>query len=125
MIDYSPAKHWAKYVRALAIIESDEDEFKPGDGGRAFGLLQMHPDRYNDEVRYTAESALAQYAVNVGDTWTTAQIKICASYFERHVGVALMLIVMAWRLGVAAVFELGERDEEYWHRWQAAFERIT
>ena len=61
MIDYSLAKHWAKYVHALAIIQSGEDEFKPGDGGRAFGLLQMHPARYNDEVRYTVESTLVSY----------------------------------------------------------------
>jgi hypothetical protein len=36
-----------------------------------------------------------------------------------------MLTVMAWRLGRTAVFEEMKRDEEYWHRWQAAFAKIS
>jgi hypothetical protein len=118
---YNYAKEYALRVRALAIIESGEDEYKVGDGGQAFGLLQMHPARFAEEAR----DALAGFELTTFDNYATSQIKCAGSYFTRYVGVPITLVVMGWRLGKNAVFVNGERDEEYWHRWQAAFTRLN
>jgi hypothetical protein len=119
-IDYSKAGPWAQHVRALAIVESGENEHKLGDGGRAYGLLQMHPGRFNEESQLRRE-----FALTPADTWTSAQIKAAASYFEDMKGSPLELTVMAWNLGRAGVFLDGRRNPDYWRAWQAAFERIA
>jgi hypothetical protein len=119
-IDYSAAGEWAHHVRALAMVESNEDETAIGDGGRAFGLLQMHPGRFLDESHTTK-----QFRVTPGDTWTLAQIKAAASYFEVMRPVAIELTVIAWNLGRAAVFLDGERNEPYFAKWKEHYEALS
>jgi hypothetical protein len=121
MIDYRAAAYYADHVRAFAIIESTEDETATGDGGRALGLLQMHPATFMRYYRPVASTT---------DTWTQAFIKACASYLSLHAFRAATpdqqdLIVQAWKLGEGAVFSLGERDPAYVSRWKAAYQKIT
>ena len=124
-IDYSPAAELAQVVRAFAIIESNENERAVGDGGMAYGLLQMHPATFK---RYYG--AQMRFAPNVRDTWTQAQIKACAAFLLAHQWGREStpqrdLIVQAWNLGESAVFIDGRRNEEYLSRWLAAYQKIT
>jgi len=118
-IDYSVAGKWARHVRALAIIESNENPEAMGDGGRAFGLLQMHPARFLEEAHHGG-----LLAIGVADTWATAQIRAAAAYFERMADKPVALVVQAWNLGVHAVFDHGENNSPYYERWLIAFKRI-
>ena len=122
--DYSPAVEFADEVRAFAIVESAENESKIGDGGRAFGLLQMHPATFK---RYYG--AQMRFAQTVGDTWTQGQIKACAAFLLAHswrsAGQAeRALIVQAWNLGETGVFVQGRRNADYLARWLAAYDQV-
>jgi hypothetical protein len=129
-IDYSTAHEFADAVRALAITESAENPYREGDGGRAFGLLQMHPSTF---IRYYRShgplTSLARFNPGTGDTWTEGQIKACATYlflrgYDRETQEERDLIVQAWNLGEHAVFEERQRNPEYLARFVAALDRI-
>jgi len=126
MIDYLAAAEFHDVVRALAIIESGEDERAHGDEGLAFGLLQLHPPTF---LRYYG-CLKNRFQPHVLDSWTTAQIKACAAYLYAHKwGNASEeqrdLIITAWNLGEAAVFIEGKRNPSYVARWREAYARIT
>jgi hypothetical protein len=121
-IDYSVAGCLSNVVRALAIIESGEDEQAIGDGGQAYGILQYHPA--------TLVHWYALGGMSVRDTWTTASIKACTAFlryfdFLNAVLAQQNLIIQAHNLGVAGVFTLGRRNLEYLGRWQQAYLAIT
>jgi hypothetical protein len=123
-INYSAAAELADEVRAFAIIESGEDEYRIGDMGDAFGLLQMHPATFK---RYYG--AQVRFAANNLDTWTEAQIKACASFLLSHAWRSASqserdLIVQAWNLGEAGVFIERKRNPEYLARWLEAYDRV-
>jgi hypothetical protein len=118
-IDYNVAGKWANHVRALAIIESQEDDEAIGDGGRAFGLLQMHPARFVEEV-----GTFPKFPLREDDDWTTAQIKAAACYFERMQHQELQKVVEAWNLGTVAVFAHGLRNRPYFNRWEEAYSAV-
>jgi hypothetical protein len=125
MIDYTAAVEFADVVRAFAIIESDEDPNKLGDGGRAYGLLQMHPATFK---RYYG--AQMRFAPNNRDSWTEAQIKACAAFLSAHAWRSAGqherdLIVQAWNLGEAAVFLEKRRNPDYLARWLQAYDGLT
>ena len=122
-INYSIAGEYADEVRAFAIIESNEDEYRIGDGGQAFGLLQMHPATFK---RFYI--AVLRFPPATDDTWTTAFIKACATFLRTHLWLNADqderdLIVQAWNLGEQAVFVEGKRNPEYLARWLAAYEK--
>jgi hypothetical protein len=123
-IDYSCAYDFANEVRAFAIVESGEDPHKVGDGGRAHGLLQMHPATFQ---RYYGSQL--RFAPNASDTWVEAQIKACAGFLRvRGWRIASQdernLIVQAWNLGEYAVFVKGRRNPEYLARWLEAHDKV-
>jgi hypothetical protein len=122
VIDYSTAADLADEVRAFAVIESGEDEHAVGDGGQAFGLLQMHPATFKRYYGLT-------FPADVRDTWTEAQIKACAGFLSLHNWIHMPqamrdLIVMSWNLGESAVFVHGKRNPEYLARWLATYDQI-
>lgn len=124
VIDYSPAYDLADEVHAFAMVESNENEHQVGDGGCAYGLLQMHPATFK---RFYGSQM--RYAPNNRDTWTEAQIKTCASFLAAHAWRGASqnerdLIVQAWNLGEAGVFIEGRRNPEYLARWLAAYDEI-
>jgi hypothetical protein len=123
-IDYFSAQELADEVRAFAMIESGEREHQLGDGGRAFGLLQMHPATFR---RYYGMQM--RFAPHVADTWTKAYIKACAAFLSmrgwRNASQAERdLIVQAWNLGEKAVFAEGRRNPEYLTRWLEAYDKV-
>jgi soluble lytic murein transglycosylase-like protein len=117
-IDYSPAGRWAQFVRALAIVESNENPNQTGDAGRAFGLLQQHPGFFSDYYgRYG-------FPASVGDTWITAQIKAAAAFLERWVDeLGLDLTIQAYNLGVTDVRD-GLRNPAYLQRFTEALNKV-
>ena len=124
MIEYSGAAEFADEVHAFALVESNENEARIGDGGRAFGLLQMHPASFK---RYYG--AQTRFAQNVGDSWTEAQIKACAAFLLAHNWRAAApgerdLIVQAWNLGEAGVYIDGRRNPDYLARWLTAYAKV-
>lgn len=115
-IDYSPAGGWALHVRALAIIESNEDVGQLGDGGQAFCLLQQHPAFF---VQWYSPFA------DVADTIWAAQIKAAAAFLAHYVPtIGIDLTIQAYNLGVAAVMERGKRNQDYLDRWTAARNKL-
>jgi hypothetical protein len=126
VIDYSVAEELAEVVRALAIAESGENPHQVGDGGRAYGLLQMHPATFK---RYYGTYPQGRFAPAVSDTWAAAEIKACAAFLEWHGYDAdgqeqKDLIIQAWNLGEAAVFLEHRRNAMYLRRFLAALERV-
>jgi hypothetical protein len=124
VLDYSVGREFADAVRAFAMIESGENTQAGGDGGRAFGLLQMHPATFK---RYYG--CHMRFAPALNDTWEDAQIKCCAAFLAVHRwGEASQdqrdLIVQAWNIGEAGVFVDGKRNPEYLARWLEAYEKI-
>ena len=123
MIDYSAAGEFIQEVRAFAMIESAENPHQVGDGGRAYGLLQMHPATFK---RYYG--CQSRWAASVSDTWSRAFIKACAAFLNAHNWRAAdeatrHLIVQAWNLGEAGVFIDGQRNPDYLTRWLEAYEK--
>lgn len=116
-IDYSAAGKWAQHVRALAVVESNEDEVLRGDNGKAFGLLQCHPPFIAQYYRPPHGS---------DDTWTQAQIRAVAAYFADRCGLHGWPeedAVQAYNAGVGA-FEQGTRAPRYLTKWKAAMKGI-
>lgn len=118
-INYALAGRFAEQVRALAIVESGEQSVISGDGGRAFGLLQMHPATF---AEYYGRSK--DFPKAVTDTWTEAQIKACASFWSMWESIGTDLIVMAWNQGIHAVVDKGVRVPDYLAKYDAAMNRI-
>lgn len=119
MINYAIAGEYAQWVRALAIVESNEHPAMVGDDGQAEDILQMHP------------ATFAQYYVgvaNLEDTWTEAQIRACANFFAKCEYLdqnpdSPDLRVQAWNLGVHAVLA-GSRNQGYLAKFTQALFRV-
>lgn len=121
---YKLAGEFADYVRAHAIIESGEQVVAIGDGGQAWGLLQMHPAFVQGYIHFTD--------IGTHDTWPEAQVKMCATYYRMRLlpNTPLDLVVQGFNLGWAAVTR-GEppdhqpkRNPDYLRRWSEAYQRI-
>jgi hypothetical protein len=108
------------------MIESNEHDWARGDGGCAFGLVQMHPAAFwGCYGRHPA-----RFRPDVHDTWATAMIKACAAYLAVHnwtnaTAEKRDLVVAAWNQGEHAVFVEGKRAPEYVRKWHAAYKKIT
>ena len=116
---YYLAGEYADYVRALAIIESNEDEAKIGDGGQARGLLQQHPAHFKD---YYGRSK--NFPARTNHTWIEAEIVTCASFLDMELTTfSLALVIQAHNLGVQAVLD-GKRNPIYLQRFDNALNRV-
>ncbi|MBV8359365.1 MAG: hypothetical protein JO189_15730 [Deltaproteobacteria bacterium] len=129
MIDYSAAGEFAEAVQAFAMIESGESERATGDGGRAFGLLQMHPATFARFYTAPRSAASPRFGPDVSDTWSEAQIKACARFLEIHDFLraseeARDLVIQAWNLGEHAVFYQMKRNPTYLRRWKEAYAKL-
>ena len=113
---YKIAGKWADVVRAHAIVESKEQIWPYGDGGRAFGLLQVHPAFVKDYSRFAD--------ILPSDTWPEAEVKLVAAFYELHPGVDLDLLIQAYNQGYAGVMSEGRRAPEYLANWHLAYNRI-
>lgn len=119
MIDYSIAEEYSDCVHALAIVESNENFFAVGDGGQAFGILQIHPATF----KYYYGLAIRFPALET-DTWLEAEIKTCAGFLELYHRESMDLRIQAWNLGAHAVFDEGKRNPEYLKRYTEALNKV-
>jgi hypothetical protein len=113
---YEIAGEWALYVRALAMGESQEDTNPtgPNEGGRARGLLQIHPANFIDHYTVTNK----HFPASVTDTWEQADIKCCASFLDTYIpSIGLDKTIVAWNKGLNAVMHEGEWNQEYLDRF--------
>lgn len=111
---YQVAGEFADHVHALALIESNENPAAIGDDGRAFGILQTHPDFYDDWC-----------CAQIGDDWPTAQIRAVGRFLASYEPIiGLDLAVQAFHLGVDAVRRQGKRDAQYLVRFSEALQKI-
>lgn len=115
--DFNLAGPWKEEVRALALGPENPplDEGASGDGGRAFGILQQHPAFFSE---YYGTNG---FPASVKDTWTQAQIKAAASFFQAHKDQPLDLVVQAFNQGVSAVFDKGVRAPEYLAKFKKVY----
>jgi len=125
MIDYSMAGPLHLVVRAHAIVESNETPTAIGDGGMAFGILQIHPGFFHDYYGRTPE-----FPASNSDTWIEAEIKAVATYHHVHRFLTSSvdhqhLLVQAYNQGFAGVFTQGIRAPGYLARWLAAYQKIS
>lgn len=97
-IPYHLAGVWQHAVRAIFIIESDENPQAVGDGGRAYGLGQMHPCFMQEYYRESGD-----YPASVSDTWVEAQVKTAATFFAVWEHMGLDWIVRAYNQGAGAI----------------------
>ena len=118
-IDYSIAAPFSDQVRALCIVESGEQPIFNGDGGRAFGILHMHPATFQE---YYGRSK--NYPASVTDTWTEAQIRACASFWSMWEHLGTDLVVQAWNQGIRAVVSEGVRVPDYLAKYSAALNKV-
>jgi hypothetical protein len=113
LFDTSIAGRWADQVHALILTEHWGHVVEPAclwrcpfgsnDGGRAFGILQQHPDFFRDYYRESGGAPLAKFLASVDDTWTVAQIKAAATFLELNDTLPLDLEVQAYNQGLQAV----------------------
>lgn len=115
---YKVAGEFADYVRAHAIVESNEQVVVVSDGGQAWGLLQMHPGFVEEYIHFAN--------IATTDTWAEAEVKICAAYYRIRLlpNTVLDLVVQAYNLGWKAVMVDGKRNSDYLRRWSEAYQRI-
>ncbi len=133
LFDPSIAGRWADEVHALILTEHWGHlpseaclwrcPFGSNDGGRAFGILQQHPDFFRDYYRETGGTPIAGFLASVSDTWTVAQIKAAATFFETWDSMALALVVQSYNQGIQAIRN-GVRAPEYLDRFNQSLAKI-
>ena len=129
-LNWALAGPWQAHVHSLALTEHyqhpiDNDcaaglcRFGDNDGGRAFGILQMHMPYLQEWYKLDGP-----YRAAVGDTVPDAQIKAAAAFLTVEVShIGLDLAIQSQNLGVAAVLA-GQRNAEYLSRWSSSFQRL-
>src|SRR5579885_3909127 len=119
-IPYEIAQEYADIVRATFMVESGENpDWAEGDGGQAWGMGQQHPAWFKD---YYGRST--RFPASVADTWTEAQIKAIASYYDVWEAIPRDLLIQAYRLGLDAVLKEGKRDPDRLAKIYAALNKI-
>ena len=96
-------------ARALAIVESNDNSNVPlGDGGRALGRWQVHPDRLFDEAKRF------ELTPHLGETWD--------SFVGRVLRAMIAHELQNWTpIEVAMFWHLGHRLHEGEGDWDHAY----
>lgn len=120
MINYTLATEYADVVRAIFMIESNEDLMAVGDGGRALGPGQQHPAFFKQYY-----GCHKDYPASVADTWADAWVKATAAYFATWSGtIELDLLVQGYNKGLDGVLRDGQRAPDYLRRFTDALNKI-
>lgn len=83
-----------QFLKALAVVESSDDPEAWGDGGRAMGRWQVHPDRYEYEIAH------GRIQPKLGDTWDQRVETILRTIWAFYVNkVSVGEIAMYWHVG--------------------------
>lgn len=109
-----------QFLYALAIVESSNTPEAWGDGGRAMGRWQVHPDRFWDECRR------GYIFPKVGETWDSVVERILRAvwefYFDKLDPVA---IAMYWHLGHFTSRASQDWDTTYASKFAAALAKVS
>ena len=104
-----------EFLKALAVVESSDDPEAWGDGGRAMGRWQVHPDRL------WQESHLGLIFPMLGETWDqlVARVlrRICQFYLDKT---SPGEIAMYWHVGHWTKPTDSTWDAKYAARFEAA-----
>jgi hypothetical protein len=106
-------------IKALALIESNANWAAWGDGGRAMGRWQVHPDRLWFEARrFDLEPKL-------GETWDSFVARVLQAIVHVAMQTQLPLnIAMYWHLGHWTYPDKPDWDSKYAARFVAALARV-
>lgn len=104
-----------QFLKALAVVESSDDPEAWGDGGRAMGRWQVHPDRLWSELhRNTITPQLEE-------TWDQLTSRVLRSIWSKYrFDLEPAQIAMYWHLGHFTDDHKPDWDAKYAARFGAA-----
>lgn len=108
---------FATFAFKLAQVESaNNPDAKLGDGGRALGRWQTHPDRLCDEAHHYGITP------HLGETWDSLVRRVLDALFVARTqqGHSPITIAMYWHVGHFTLPGDGDWDAEYATRFDAA-----
>ena len=104
-----------QFLKALAVVESSDDPEAWGDGGRAMGRWQVHPDRLWQEMHSH------QITPKLGETWDHLVERVLRVIFiDSYPGTAALMIALYWHVGHWVRPSDSTWDAYYAARFQAA-----
>ena len=105
----------SQVIDALAVIESADNPHAWGDGGRALGRWQVHPDRL------WFEAAIYKLTPTLGETWDGFVGRVLrAMVTDALVGRVPVAVAMYWHLGHWCATTAPEWDWGYAAKFDAA-----
>jgi hypothetical protein len=114
---YALGLNW-QWAKAIAMIESSEDEYATGDDGLAIGLFQEHPDFMMQWLGWK-ELSPAEH----GSPWT--QAIALRAFWQHDAGMAKLDRCLAFHYGMAGFNGLKGADPDgYGDRIKAAFKTL-
>ncbi len=106
-----------QFLEALGAVESSNNPEAWGDGGRAMGRWQVHPDRVWSETR------LRRVPPNLGETWDSWIGRLLTVIFQTLYPVeSPVSIAMYWHLGHFTMPWKPDWDDEYATKMTAALQ---
>ena len=116
---YALAADW-QWAKAIAIVESSENEYETNDDGLAVGLFQEHPDFMTEWLCWTADDMTPG---EHGSPWT--QAIALRAFWQHDAGMAKLDRCLAYHYGMAGFEGLKGADPDgYGDRIKAAFKTL-
>lgn len=104
-----------QFADALGVVESNGNPYAPmGDGGRALGRWQIHPDEL-----WTWAHRLA-LAPELGETWDSFIERVVWGFYQFHTTLSAVEVAMTWHIGHVVRENDVEWDDAYADRFNAA-----
>lgn len=104
-----------QFLKALALVESSDDPEAWGDGGRAMGRWQVHPDRLWGEMHAHLISP------KLGETWDQLVARVLRARFDSATSMNQpVVIAMFWHLGHWQQPGVGDWDRSYADKFNRA-----
>ena len=104
-----------QFLKALAVVESNDDPESWGDGGQAMGRWQVHPGRLFDEL------ARNDIHPSNAETWDQLVARVLRAMFAKHgPDHSADEIAMYWHLGHWQGSAPTDWDAKYAARFNAA-----
>jgi len=104
-----------QFLKALAVVESSDDPEAWGDGGRAMGRWQVHPDRLWNEMH------VHSITPNLGETWDQLESRVLRAIWAKYsIDYFPNEIAQFWHLGHLPLAYPAGWDLKYDARFGAA-----
>lgn len=106
-----------QFLKALAVVESSDNPEAWGDGGRAMGRWQVHPDRLWSEMHALTITP------KLGETWDQLVARVLRAMFAKYSdSMDAFIIAMYWHLGHFTNRTAPDWDAKYAARFGAALQ---